>query len=186
MVLQMVNWFLAGKDIGQPRTRFFVWWCVSIHIRKSSNIEVQKGNCQHFCLLHPDLHLHQGKMPLIFLGSVRVAVSAVFTGLTTWIMWEQIYSSQSAWGFGDVSQRITHTGHHRSCVTCIRSDHLGKCKDWGQKRAPSFWKLPQTKEIIIGLKTVFIHILRRYKYNSVSSNVNKRSRAHFLYVTINC
>lgn len=88
IVLQMVNWFLAGKDIGQPRRRF-LWDDVSQFT--SENLQMLK--CRReiasifvcFILIFTSIKAK----PSFFSWEVSVIVSAVFTGLTTWIMWEQ-------------------------------------------------------------------------------------------------
>lgn len=174
ILLQMVNWFLAGKDIGQPRTRF-LWDDVSQFTSENLeiyNIEVQKGNCQRFYLLHPDLHLHQGKTPPYFPGKCqrgRVWCIHRLNHLDHWEQTLQLSACLRIWR--SASKNNPHRAPGKLC-DLDEVHNLGKCKEWGHKWAPSCWKLPQRYEITIGLGTVFIHILRKYKHNSASSNVN--------------
>lgn len=110
------------------------------------------GKCQsaHVCCIHRLRHLDH-----------------VGTDLTALSLLEDL----------EMCHRITHTGHQRSSVPSVRSDHLGVCKEWGQKWAPSFWKMPQRKEITINRYWAGNSIFRKYKHNSVSSNI--KDPGHF-------
>lgn len=146
IALQMVNWLLAGKDIGQPRKRSL---CDDVSQFTSENLKILKCRREIFTSI-------EAKPPLFSWEVSECSCLLYSQAEPLGSCRNRPPSSQPAGGFGDVSHRITHTGHQRSSVPSVRSDHLGMCKEWGQKWAPSFWKMPQRKEITIGLETVFL------------------------------
>lgn len=169
----MVNWLLAGKDIGQARTRSL---CDDVSQFTSENLQIMK--CRReianifmcFILIFTSIEAK----PLLLSWEVSECSCLLYSqSQTLGSCGNRPHSSQPAGGFGDVSQNNPHGAPKKLCSLCEVWPLRG-VQRVRTEMSPKFLKnVAEKRNHYWAGNSIF----RKYKHNSVSSNI--KDPGHF-------